>query len=1085
MIPHLHLKSHIPSIRQARWPIPLAVLLVITFVTLRAAWPLWSGWLIKGHDGQFHVWRLFELDRAIHAGVLYPRLAPDMAMGLGYPVYNYYAPLASYVGEIGKLAGLSYIYANNSIFILSLVLGVWGMFFLVRRRFGTLAGAAGATAYALAPYSIADVFIRAAQAEALAMGLLPWVLLLFERLAGKPSSTRMITASLGMALLLLAHNITALFSLPLIGAYYALVAWEHPSERPVRTPVIQFTVAVALALGLTAFFWMPALLEQSLVQIKNMTREYFELKRHFSEIHKIVQGTLSYDYSDNNFFRPGLVQMLLATLGFVTAIWLSRDRRRVVFFGLAVAFTLWLQTSSSQSLWERVPFAQFVQFPWRMMVFMTLATAWLTGALVGSLRQLLPASSAWPLAVVRPAATCVIVAAFGISSGLHFYVGAGNNADYQLSVPTLMRGELYRQLVAVSTQGEYLPATVETNPFRYLAGLEPRAAGDTVSDAEVRVTDATPFQTTLSVRASRPTRLVLDHVYFPGWRAETTGERLEVEPSGPLGQLSFTAPPGDNTITVSFGDTPVRTIGTLTSALALSAVLVVVCYNPRWRLGRRLRSLRLPGLTGALLGVWLVGYGMQMAVPWALAGVVTGASSHSFRQLPVHAVFGKEVELAGATLDNTLADQRGTMGIILYWHVLQAPLRDYQVRLRLIDENGTTAGERVKRPMFGLRRSTLWETGMVVRDYQEIRLSPGMPPGSYRLAVSLVDESTGGPLPVKIDPDSEGPVSARPDTPGAGSAPWVFLGNVTMPASRTSVAPVVDHPLDANFAGKMLLRGFSIQILNDVSPARVNPNPANLVTVQEGDMLRLTVSMETLVDLDEDYSVFNHLLDSQGQMVSQQDDQPARGNRPTSVWYPGDTYAEPFQLSIPKDVAPGRYALVTGFYTRVDMKRLPLEGRAGESITLGYVKVKSTANRDSYQPVAGGPPVFGGLAGLEGLNIVAGEDNRLKVGLLWSSRGVTAKDYTVFVHITDRDGRLIAQDDGMPAKGSYPTSSWDPGDLVEDIREMTLPPGTRCSEYRVEVGMYLVESGQRLSLPDGRDSPAVGMVPGLAAGCAP
>lgn len=1063
-----------PAIRHSNWLRTLAILFALTAVILWVTWPLLAGWMIRGHDGEFHLVRLFELDRAVRAGVFYPRLAPDLAMGFGYPVFNYYAPLASYIGEIGRIAGLSYVYANNSVYVFALIMGAWGMFFLLRGRFGILAGAAGAAAYAVSPYQITDVFIRAAQAETVALGLLPWVLVVFGRLAKMPNIRPAIAASLVLALLILAHNITALFSLPLIAGYYVLVSWENRQTRRVRAHALCFSLAMLLGVGLTAFFWLPAILEQDLVQIPKMVVGFYELARHFSDFRGIVQGTLDYDYTKA--FRPGLVQMFLAAAGLAAGLRLRPSRGRVAFFGFVTIAMLWLQTQGSQFLWDATPVGKYIQFPWRMMVFTTLAAAWLTGGLVGSIHSVLPASKAWVIGGTRLGVTCVVIGAIIFSSRMDHPIGMGTNEDYRVSAPTIMRSELYRNLVAVTTGGEYMPASLTADPFKHVAGLLPQFGGESFSDAEVRVIQASPFEATFSVHAEQPTRLILDRFYFPGWIAETGGGSLAVGPSEPLGLLSFTVPAGINSVRVRFGDTPVRSIGTLLSLLTFSGLIVLAHYDRRRSWWRRLQqTLRLPGLANLLLVVWLLGFGAEFATLRSIGRVETAITGASSAQLSAHAVFNDEVELAGALVDSGHAEQPGVVGIILYWHVLRAPQRDYQVHLALLDGNGTVVGERTKRPMFGLRRSVSWEPGMIVRDYQQLRLAPGVRTGSYALTLSLVDEQTGKPLQVDANADSGVLVSGSREVPGAAESNQVLLGDLRMPVSQQEVVPTVDNPMDANFADKINLRGFSLVSLSaDASRSR-NANPSYLLAAQSGEALRLKVSLETLKDLDEDYSIFNHLLDAWKQMVSQEDDQPARGNRPTSLWYPGDTYAEPFEITIPDGIAPGKYALVTGFYNRDDMKPLTLGGTGDSSATLGYIKVRPTSTPTSYKPIAGGPLVFGEVGGLVGTRVLPGKDGRLNMSLLWSSQSITPEDYTVFVHVTDLFGNLIAQDDNMPAFGGYPTSFWDSGDVIEDTHEVVLPSSAGCETYRVEIGMYLLRTGQRLLLPDGRDSAVVGM----------
>lgn len=76
------------------------------------------------------------------------------------------------------------------------------------------------------------------------------------------------------------------------------------------------------------------------------------------------------------------------------------------------------------------------------------------------------------------------------------------------------------------------------------------------------------------------------------------------------------------------------------------------------------------------------------------------------------------------------------------------------------------------------------------------------------------------------------------------------------------------------------------------------------------------------------------------------------------------------------------------------------------------------------------------------------------------------RDYTVFVHLLDGNGRIVAQRDGQPGDGFYPTSIWDPGEVVPDEYAIIVPPDLPAGDYEVVVGMYYFPTGERLPIVD-------------------
>ena len=98
----------------------------------------------------------------------------------------------------------------------------------------------------------------------------------------------------------------------------------------------------------------------------------------------------------------------------------------------------------------------------------------------------------------------------------------------------------------------------------------------------------------------------------------------------------------------------------------------------------------------------------------------------------------------------------------------------------------------------------------------------------------------------------------------------------------------------------------------------------------------------------------------------------------------------------------------------------------------------------------------------------------LAVRLLWRDDRPVPGAFTVFVHLDDAHGRLVAQQDGIPGAGLRPTDAWQPGDLIEDRHGVVLPPSLPAGAYRLNVGLYRGE--QRLALPDGNNAVDLGPV---------
>jgi len=86
----------------------------------------------------------------------------------------------------------------------------------------------------------------------------------------------------------------------------------------------------------------------------------------------------------------------------------------------------------------------------------------------------------------------------------------------------------------------------------------------------------------------------------------------------------------------------------------------------------------------------------------------------------------------------------------------------------------------------------------------------------------------------------------------------------------------------------------------------------------------------------------------------------------------------------------------------------------------------------------------------------------IRLTLYWQALKEMEKDYTVFVHVVDEEGSLWGQWDSQPASGEWPTSSWEQGEVIEDAYNISIDVEGPREGYKIKVGMYLAETGERL-----------------------
>jgi hypothetical protein len=89
--------------------------------------------------------------------------------------------------------------------------------------------------------------------------------------------------------------------------------------------------------------------------------------------------------------------------------------------------------------------------------------------------------------------------------------------------------------------------------------------------------------------------------------------------------------------------------------------------------------------------------------------------------------------------------------------------------------------------------------------------------------------------------------------------------------------------------------------------------------------------------------------------------------------------------------------------------------------------------------------------------------DELRVELAWTTPVTVDRQLAAFVHLYDPQGKLIAQQDGYPMLGLYPPWIPQQGQVVHDVRHIALPKQLAAGHYTVGVGVYDLDTGQRVA----------------------
>ena len=105
-----------------------------------------------------------------------------------------------------------------------------------------------------------------------------------------------------------------------------------------------------------------------------------------------------------------------------------------------------------------------------------------------------------------------------------------------------------------------------------------------------------------------------------------------------------------------------------------------------------------------------------------------------------------------------------------------------------------------------------------------------------------------------------------------------------------------------------------------------------------GGVLGLRTFWQVEQPFDQNYSIFVHLLDADGQRPTQRDAPPWQGRFPTSAWRPGSLVVDANDIYLPPGLPPGEYRVVVGMYEPIGGARPPVT-LDGAPLPAGSVEV--------------------------------------------------------------------------------------------------------------------------------------------------
>ncbi len=1021
-------------------------LLVVAALGAVASLPFLSGAPIRSIDGPLHLYRLVELDRCLSNGCFFPRWMPDLAQGYGFPLLNFYPPLAYYLAEGWHLLGFSLARSLNLTFLLASMLSAVAMYLLARDLAGDVGGVLAALLYAYAPFSLQNAIQRGGVAEVLAWALAPVVLWAFRRLVLEARARWLLLASVSYAAFLLAHHLSALTFTPLL-FLAVLGTWLG---RRTRGGLARPLSALALALGLSAFFALPAVFEQRFVQIDRVYASAgFDYHYFFTSWRALLSGPRQTDVTLLNPDCPraiGWIQAGQALLGCLAAVLARSAGRRAWYLGAAAvcAALLFMMLPIAGPVWEALGILRFLQYPWRLLAPLSLVLAFLGGGVA----LLLPRRSrrGW----VGPAlAAAVALGLLAYDTSL-LYAPRQPLPSGNPTVADLLEFERQSWLPSLTSNYDYLPIWVHEIPAQSPMAAQYAApapvswleAGSLPPGARVQQQVYRVNDMELTLQSPVPFRAIVNQFYFPGWRAYLDGAAIPIAPATPHGLLGVELPAGTHRLRLRFEDTPLRR-----AAIAVSLVALLALGVAAWLMERRRQAAAAAGAEAPAPALPAWGWALLLAVGGSylvFKAVVLDPRDTPFKVsrlqdsqvrgvgVTTQVNFGNEMSLLGYDLPERPVAAGGKLQVALYWKALRRMKTEYSVTVQLVDEEGHLWGQKDSwHP--GEFPTVRWEMDGYDLDRHALPALPGTPPGDYTIRVGVYALQSGRALDV---------LSAN----GIPIGTSFELGKVQVVRPAAPPAPAALQM--AQTAGVAL--NPDLELLGYSVPQE---------PVRPGQRLRFTLFWRATRRPESDYQAVA-LLTSDGGAFGSRASWPAAGRAyPTLAWAAGEIVRAQYDLRIPAAIPPGSSLLSVA---------LSGPDGLGPSTPIAELSVAAVDHRMDIPPVEKAVGAnLGDKIILLGYDLSAHQVERGKaihLRLYWQARQEMGQEYTVFTHLLDGHDRISAQHDSAPAHGDRPTTGWVKGEVVVDDHELVVRADAPAGEHRLEVGLYDPSTGERLTV---------------------
>ncbi|MDD5415712.1 MAG: 6-pyruvoyl-tetrahydropterin synthase-related protein [Candidatus Daviesbacteria bacterium] len=544
-------------------------------LTLSLLWPLFTAPYFTHHD-DVQVIRIYEMDKCIKDHQIPCRWVPDLGGLYGYPIFNYYAPLPYYFGELVYLFTNNLLISAKAMFIISFLGSYVFMYLLASKLWGKKGGSLAAVFFEFAPYHALDFYVRGAMGELWGLMLFPAIFWALIRLEEKINILRLLLLAISIAALVVSHNLSALIFLPLVLIWAAIIFFRRKNAK-----FLWFSLGgIILAVALSSFYLFPALFEKNFVHLGTTIGGYFSYTEHFKGFRKLfLDRSWGYDSSirevpggekDGLSYQIGWVHLAGWILSLVAAkiLWKKNKNLSIIigFSSFVILLSIFMINPRSEFVWKLIDPLKYLQFPWRFLLLVVFFISFVSGSIF--LADFKRKNVLWAFLIIA-----VVVFNFSYFRPAKFIK---TNDEKRLSGKdwdTQIKRSIFDYLPIYAKEP---PAELATSRYQILTG-------------DSRIFDFQEGTNWITFKTQTQTHTIirLSQYYFPDWKVFVDQKEVKVEyKNNSLGLMTIILGKGSHEITARLYDTQIRCLSNFITLIgfAVSAILFLISFQRvrRW-----------------------------------------------------------------------------------------------------------------------------------------------------------------------------------------------------------------------------------------------------------------------------------------------------------------------------------------------------------------------------------------------------------------------------------------------------------------------------------------------------------------------